>query len=97
MLSSAAARRALERVVFEDAAPGMVVVTTPNREYNALFEGLGEHHLRHPDHRFEWSREEFRHWAEAVAGRHGYEIRFQPVGDEHPEYGAPTQMGIFQR
>lgn len=89
--------RALERVVFEDAAPGMVVVTTPNREYNALFEGLGEHHLRHPDHRFEWSREEFRHWAEAVAGRHGYEIRFQPVGDEHPEYGAPTQMGIFQR
>ncbi len=89
--------RALEKVVFEHAAPETVVVTTPNREYNALFEGLGEHHLRHPDHRFEWTREEFRRWAEAVARRNGYEVRFQPVGDEHPERGAPTQMGIFRR
>ena len=49
----------VERVVFEFARPGLVVVTTPNREYNAKFEGMQPGQLRHPDHRFEWTRAEF--------------------------------------
>ena len=44
---------------------------------------------------FEWTRREFQGWAEAVAGRFGYAERFLPVGPEHPEYGPPTQMGVF--
>ena len=40
---------------------------------------------------------EFRTWAEGVAGRFGYSVRFLPVGPEHPEYGPPTQMGVFTR
>src|SRR5262249_15025760 len=52
----------VERVVFEFARPGLVVVTTPNREYNSTFEGLKPGQLRHPDHRFEWTRDEFRAW-----------------------------------
>ena len=48
---------ALERVVFGAARPGAVVVTTPNSEYNELYAGLVG--MRHPDHRFEWTRAEF--------------------------------------
>lgn len=87
----------LERVVFECARPQHVLVTTPNREYNVLFEGLPEGKLRHADHRFEWSREEFRSWADATSERHGYSVRYLPIGDLHPELGAPTQMGVFSR
>jgi 3' terminal RNA ribose 2'-O-methyltransferase Hen1 len=87
--------RAFERVVFEFARPGTVVVTTPNREYNAKFEGLAAGEFRHRDHRFEWTREEFRVWSEAVANRFGYTVRFLPVGPEDEQLGAPTQMGVF--
>jgi hypothetical protein len=51
--------------------------------------------FRHPDHRFEWTRQEFQSWASGIAARFGYEVRFLPVGTEHPEYGPPTQMGVF--
>jgi 3' terminal RNA ribose 2'-O-methyltransferase Hen1 len=87
--------RAFERVVFEFARPATVVVTTPNREYNAKFKGLAVGEFRHRDHRFEWTREEFRAWSEAVANRFGYTVRFLPVGPEDEQLGAPTQMGVF--
>lgn len=89
--------RAFERVLFEFARPATVVLTTPNREYNPRYEWLEPGSLRHWDHRFEWTRAEFRDWAEAVAGRFGYAVRFLPVGQESPDHGAPTQMGIFDR
>ena len=53
---------ALERVLFEFARPRHVVITTPNREYNVLFETLPAGHMRHSDHRFEWTRAEFNEW-----------------------------------
>ncbi|MEW6252912.1 MAG: methyltransferase domain-containing protein, partial [Planctomycetota bacterium] len=86
---------AFERVLFEFARPRTVVVTTPNREYNVLFPTLPAGRLRHRDHRFEWTRAEFRAWAERVAARFGYTARFLPVGPEDPAAGAPTQMGVF--
>jgi 3' terminal RNA ribose 2'-O-methyltransferase Hen1 len=88
---------AFERNVFEFARPATVVLTTPNREYNVRFEGLAADRLRHRDHRFEWTREEFRGWAEGIAGRFGYAVEIVPVGDEDPEVGAPTGMGVFTR
>ncbi|MFC4563122.1 3' terminal RNA ribose 2'-O-methyltransferase Hen1 [Nocardiopsis mangrovi] len=88
---------ALEQVVFGHAAPGTVVVTTPNAEYNALYEGLADGAFRHPDHRFEWTRAQFRAWAEPVASAHGYRLRILPVGPEDPSAGAPTQMGVFSK
>jgi len=84
-----------ERVLFEFARPGIVVMTTPNAEYNVRFEGLAAGRMRHRDHRFEWTRAEFRAWAERVCARFGYSVRFLPVGTEDPELGAPTQMAIF--
>ncbi|HET9985879.1 MAG TPA: 3' terminal RNA ribose 2'-O-methyltransferase Hen1 [Longimicrobiales bacterium] len=89
--------RAFERVLFEFARPATVVMTTPNREYNETWESLPAGAFRHKDHRFEWTRAEFRQWAEAVAERFGYSVRFLPVGPEDPERGAPTQMGVFSR
>jgi 3' terminal RNA ribose 2'-O-methyltransferase Hen1 len=86
---------AFERVLFEFARPGAVVMTTPNVEYNVKFETLPAGRFRHQDHRFEWSRAEFQTWADGVAARYGYTVRFLPVGDEDMQVGAPTQMGVF--
>jgi 3' terminal RNA ribose 2'-O-methyltransferase Hen1 len=58
---------AFERVVFEHAKPGCVVVTTPNAEYNVRFETLPAGQFRHKDHRFEWTRPQFQRWANGVA------------------------------
>ncbi|WP_030154423.1 3' terminal RNA ribose 2'-O-methyltransferase Hen1 [Streptomyces sp. NRRL S-244] len=88
---------ALEYAVFGAARPRTVLVTTPNVEYNVRWESLPAGHVRHGDHRFEWNRAEFRGWAAAVAGRHGYEVAFVPVGDDDPEVGPPTQMAVFTR
>lgn len=86
---------AFERTLFEFARPASVVLTTPNAEYNVRFETLPAGKFRHKDHRFEWTRGEFRSWAEQVAERFGYAVRFLPVGEEDAEVGAPTQMGVF--
>ncbi len=88
---------AFGRVLFEFARPSTVVMTTPNREYNAVWETLPAGEFRHPDHRFEWTRAEFHSWAGGVANRFGYAVRFEPVGPLHAEYGSPTQMGVFRR
>jgi 3' terminal RNA ribose 2'-O-methyltransferase Hen1 len=86
---------AFERVLFEFAKPRLVVVTTPNIEYNVRFETLPAGKLRHKDHRFEWSRAEFQMWANRVADRFGYRAHFLSIGQEDPIVGPPTQMGVF--
>ena len=88
---------ALERVLFEFARPQTVVLTTPNREYNVMWETLPAGQFRHADHRFEWSRKEFQDWANRVGVQHGYSVRFLPVGPEDEKVGSPTQMGVFER
>jgi 3' terminal RNA ribose 2'-O-methyltransferase Hen1 len=88
---------AFERVVFEFARPGTVVITTPNAEYNVKWETLPAGRFRHRDHRFEWTRAQFQAWATNVAERFAYAVRFLPVGAADPAVGAPTQMGVFTR
>ena len=89
--------RAFERVLFAFAKPQTIVITTPNREYNAKYEGIAPGAMRHVDHRFEWTRAEFASWATAVAAAHGYAVEFDPVGGMDEALGAPTQMGRFRR
>src|SRR5258707_755557 len=84
--------KAFERVLFEFAKPRTVVLTPPNREFNVTWETLPAGQFRHADHRFEWTRQEFQGWVEAVAGRFGYAVRFLPLGPEHDTLGPPTQM-----
>ncbi len=88
---------AFERVLFEFARPRTIVLTTPNSEFNVKWETLPAGRFRHRDHRFEWSRQEFQHWANQVAERYSYSVRFLPVGPEDPTVGAPTQLGLFER
>jgi 3' terminal RNA ribose 2'-O-methyltransferase Hen1 len=88
---------ALVRSVFARARPACVVVTTPNVEHNVRFEFLEDGAVRHADHRFEWTRSEFRGWADSVAAEHGYTVRYLPVGDDDPAVGPPTQMAVFRK
>ena len=86
---------ALEAVVFGQARPAHVFVTTPNAEYNQLYDQLSAGEFRHADHRFEWSRAEFATWATAVAGWHGYQVRLVAMGEEAEDVGGPSQMAVF--
>ncbi|HTJ53685.1 MAG TPA: 3' terminal RNA ribose 2'-O-methyltransferase Hen1 [Cyclobacteriaceae bacterium] len=88
--------KAFERVVFEFAKPLTVVLTTPNREYNDLFETMEAGQMRHSDHRFEWTRQEFETWATGVAERNGYSVICKPIGEEVEDIGGPSQMAVFK-
>ena len=87
---------AFARAVFEFARPATVVLTTPNAEYNVKWETLPAGKLRHKDHRFEWTRQAFAHWAQNVGERFGYEVEIAPIGPEDSEVGAPSQMAVFR-
>lgn len=87
----------LERSVFEYAQPRVVVVTTPNAEYNVKFENMEEGKMRHSDHRFEWTRKEFEVWGTGIAAKYGYDVIFKPVGETDPDVGAISQMAVFSR
>lgn len=86
---------ALEEVVFGQARPRIVVVTTPNADHNALFETLPAGAFRHSDHRFEWSRAEFAAWLAGIAERYGYSASVSGIGADHPDFGPPTQMAVL--
>lgn len=86
----------VERAVFGAYRPRTLVLTTPNREYNPLFD-LAPGEFREPDHKFEWPRNRFRQWALGVASRNAYEVRIGGIGDEHPDLGHPTQTAVFTR
>lgn len=86
----------VERSVFATLAPPLVVVTTPNADFNGLL-GVPEHRFRHPDHRFEWGRERFQRWADGVARRNRYAVTYHDLGGSHPTFGGPSQMAVFRR
>ena len=87
----------LEEVVLGRIRPAILLVTTPNREYNVLYPGLEEGGFRHRDHRFEWTRAEFRRWADQAAERRGYTVTIGGVGEADDTWGQPTQTGVFER
>jgi 3' terminal RNA ribose 2'-O-methyltransferase Hen1 len=93
---------AFENALFGYARPDTVVLTTPNAEYNVLFEGLPAGSFRHADHRFEWTRAQFAEWAQGVAARHGYRAELSGIGPEGtgPDgtgVGCPSQLAVFRR
>ena len=50
----------LPNSIFGHIAPDVVVMTTPNAEFNVLFPNLTG--FRHHDHKFEWTRQQFEDW-----------------------------------
>ena len=81
--------------LFQRLKPQTLILTTPNREYNAVWESLPAGKFRHPDHRFEWTRAEFEQWAGQV--KDDYEVSIEGIGEPPPDYGCPTQMAVFTR
>jgi 3' terminal RNA ribose 2'-O-methyltransferase Hen1 len=88
---------AFEDALFGDARPRVAVVTTPNVEYNVLFDGMPTAQLRHKDHRFEWTRAEFATWCTGVSDRHDYSFVISGIGPTDDTLGSPTQMAVFTR
>ena len=86
---------ALERSLFGDARPGLIIVTTPNADYNALFQALSAGEFRHEDHRFEWSRDEFKTWCQKIEQEYGYRVAIEPLGPVDEHHGAPSQLASF--
>ena len=86
---------ALEHAVFGSARPAAVIVTTPNAEYNVLYETLETGRMRHRDHRFEWTRAQFADWAQRVGEAYGYAVGYRSIGDVDPVHGPSTQMAVF--
>lgn len=86
----------LESALFGRITPALVVITTPNREYNPLH-GLLPGERRHPGHRFEWTRAQFKAWCDGVSERHGYSVRYRNIGPADLCYGSSTQMACFTR
>ncbi|EMO88029.1 3' terminal RNA ribose 2'-O-methyltransferase Hen1 [Leptospira noguchii str. 1993005606] len=85
---------AFEKVLFQFAKPRTVVLTTPNKEYNVVWENVKEK-MRHDDHRFEWTRDEFKDWSSMIGSKYNYKVELLPVGEEAESFGAPSQMVIF--
>lgn len=88
--------QAFERVLFGFAQPKTIVLTTPNKEYNVMWEQLEAENMRHDDHRFEWTREEFQQWADKIGKMYNYSVEILPIGYEEENIGAPSQMAIFR-
>lgn len=86
------------KVVFGQLSPKVVIVTTPNVEFNVLFPDLKG--FRHYDHKFEWTRAEFQEWSNSLANKYHYTVTFDgiapgPEGTEH--LGCCSQVAVFER
>jgi 3' terminal RNA ribose 2'-O-methyltransferase Hen1 len=88
---------AMEKVVFGFAKPTTVILSTPNAEYNVVFEKLQAETFRHDDHRFEWTRNEFADWCNKICNEFGYQVEIYPVGQEEENIGAPSQLAMFKK
>ncbi|NDY94550.1 methyltransferase domain-containing protein [Wenzhouxiangella limi] len=86
----------VEQAIFCQLHPQFVVITTPNKDYNPLH-GLAARERRHPGHRFEWTRAQFKAWCNGVAQRQAYRVGFHNIGPPDPVAGSSTQMACFSR
>lgn len=86
-----------EQVLFGYASPKTVILTTPNKEFNLNYAHLAGDDLRHADHRFEWTRNEFKQWTEKICELYDYTCEIKWIGNIDDDYGSPTQMGVFTK
>ncbi|KAK2460298.1 hypothetical protein APHAL10511_007687 [Amanita phalloides] len=101
--------------------PRLFLITTPSYTFNARFNtpdappsarsgyldptGRTARILRHEDHKFEWTIDEFEAWCNATAEEWGYHVSTSSVGraiEKDPwgrdeELGGATQVAVFKR
>jgi hypothetical protein len=95
--------RGFEISVFGVLSPSLVIVTTPNSDFNHVF-NLEPGKFRHWDHKFEWSRKEFFIWCEKICTEFpDYRYTIQgicphPSEDSVTELnGCVSQMAVFKK
>lgn len=88
--------RSFEKILFSYLEPQMIVITTPNSEYNKKYEKLSQESFRHHDHRFEWNRKEFLEWLNYIKDKYNYGFEVFEIGDIDKELGSPTQMAVLK-
>lgn len=97
-------------VVLSSFCPAVLIVSTPNYEYNPILqrsampnkeeepeENAGPCKFRNHDHKFEWTRAQFQHWATGLAASHSYSVEFSGVGGSGEEPGYASQIAVFRR
>ena len=67
--------------IFGQIKPKLVILTTPNREFNVAFENF-EGPFRHYDHKFEFTRLEFEEWVQSS------------IINRYPEYKVEHFSGV---
>ncbi|KAH7884415.1 hypothetical protein F5I97DRAFT_1450870 [Phlebopus sp. FC_14] len=99
--------------------PRLLLMTTPSYTFNARFAAPGarkpsgysdptgrtDRVFRHPDHRFEWTVEEFAQWCKAVARKWEYIVEIESVGMAQEKdpwgrdrgLGGASQVAAFKR
>lgn len=87
--------------IFGVIQPKVVLITTPNSEFNVLFDLPLDNGFRHYDHKFEWTRRQFKDWCFNICQRFpNYLVSFLGAGVAPPDYiklGPVTQIGLFVR
>jgi hypothetical protein len=101
--------------------PRLFLITTPSYTFNARFNtpdapptarlgypdptGRTSRILRHEDHKFEWTVDEFETWCQSAAEEWGYQVSTSSVGratEKDPwgrddKLGGATQVAVFRR
>ncbi|EDW90837.2 small RNA 2'-O-methyltransferase [Drosophila yakuba] len=90
--------------IFGFMQPKLVVFSTPNSDFNVIFtrfNPLLPNGFRHEDHKFEWTREEFKNWCLGIVEKYpNYMFSLTGVGNPPKEYesvGHVSQIAIFVR
>ncbi|XP_030376907.1 small RNA 2'-O-methyltransferase [Scaptodrosophila lebanonensis] len=90
--------------VFGFMQPKIVIFSTPNSDFNVIFtrfNPLLENGFRHLDHKFEWTREEFKSWCLDIVEKYpNYLVSLTGVGDPPKDFesvGNVSQIAVFVR
>lgn len=84
--------------VFGFIQPKLAIVTTPNYDFNVLFEnGVA---FRHHDHKFEFTRKQFEDWARDITEKYRYSVEIFGIGEPpsgREDVGYCSQMAVFKK
>ncbi|XP_050674299.1 small RNA 2'-O-methyltransferase isoform X2 [Leptidea sinapis] len=85
--------------VFGFIKPRIVILTTPNADFNVMFKALENNGLRRLDHFFEWSRSQFNDWCSNIVDRYpNYTVTCKGIGPGPPDtlrLGCCSQLALF--
>lgn len=88
--------------IFENLNPKIAIFSTPNCEFNKVFD-LEPGKFRHHDHKFEWTRDQFKDWCDNITVRfpdYTYKVEGigkPPIGYEVEDVGYSSQFALFVR